>query len=151
MTDLGQYTARALAIAEAYDRLNLAQRGRTSTTEELALRFVGDVGDLAKLVMASAEPYDLLILAQCGRTWTTEELALGFVGDVGDLAKLVMASAGTRDIPNHRELLGHELADCLWAVLVIAARTGVDLAAEFDACMQMLNGIIARKLAELED
>jgi NTP pyrophosphatase (non-canonical NTP hydrolase) len=112
MTDLGQYTARALAIAEAYDRLNLAQRGRT---------------------------------------WTTEELALGFVGDVGDLAKLVMASAGTRDIPNHRELLGHELADCLWAVLVIAARTGVDLAAEFDACMQMLNGIIARKLAELED
>jgi NTP pyrophosphatase (non-canonical NTP hydrolase) len=112
MTDLGLPTARALAVAGAYDRLNLRQRGRT---------------------------------------WTTEELALGFVGDVGDLAKLVMADAGTRDIPGHREQLGHELADCLWAVLVIAARSGVDLAAEFDACMELLDGIIARKLADLGD
>ena len=112
MTDLGQPTARALAIAEAYDRLNLAQRGRS---------------------------------------WTTEELMLGLVGDVGDLAKLVMADAGTRDIPGHRELLGHELADCLWAVLVIAARSDVDLAAEFDACMALLGGVIERKLAELGD
>src|SRR5579859_3229970 len=36
------------------------------------------------------------------------------------------------------ELLGHELAECLWAVLVIAARSGVDLGAEFDACMELL-------------
>jgi NTP pyrophosphatase (non-canonical NTP hydrolase) len=112
MTDLGLPTARALAVASAYDRLNLGQHGRT---------------------------------------WTTEELMLGFVGDVGDLAKLVMADAGTRDIPGHREQLGHELADCLWAVLVIAARSGVDLAAEFDAGMDLLDGIIARKLAELGD
>jgi NTP pyrophosphatase (non-canonical NTP hydrolase) len=112
MTDPGLPTARALAIADAYDRLNLVQRGRA---------------------------------------WTTEELALGFVGDVGDLAKLVMADAGTRDIPGHRGKLGHELADCLWAVLVIAARTGVDLAAEFDACMDLLDGNIARQLAELGD
>jgi NTP pyrophosphatase (non-canonical NTP hydrolase) len=112
MTDLGLPTARALAVADAYDRLNLVQRGRA---------------------------------------WTTEELTLGFVGDVGDLAKLVMADAGTRDIPGHREQLGHELADCLWAVLVIAARSGVDLAAEFDACMELLDGIIARKLAESGD
>jgi len=39
------------------------------------------------------------------------------------------------------ELLGHELAECLWAVLVIAARSGVDLGAEFDACMELLGGI----------
>jgi NTP pyrophosphatase (non-canonical NTP hydrolase) len=112
MTDLELPTARALAVADAYDRLNLMQRGRA---------------------------------------WTTEELTLGFVGDVGDLAKLVMADAGTRDIPGHRQQLGHELADCLWAVLVIAARSGMDLAAEFDACMELLDGIIARKLAELGD
>jgi NTP pyrophosphatase (non-canonical NTP hydrolase) len=112
MTDLGLPTARALAIADAYDRLNIAQRGRT---------------------------------------WTTEELTLGFVGDVGDLAKLVMADAGTRDIPGHREQLGHELADCLWAVLVIAARSGVDLAAEFDTCMDLLEGVITRKLADPAD
>ena len=110
MTDLGMPTARALAVAGAYDGLNLMQRGRA---------------------------------------WTTEELMLGLVGDIGDLAKLVMADAGTRDIPGHREQLGHELADCLWAVLVIAARSGVDLGTEFDACMELLDGIIARRLAEL--
>jgi NTP pyrophosphatase (non-canonical NTP hydrolase) len=110
MTDLGLLMAPALAIADAYDRLNLAERGRT---------------------------------------WTTEELTLGFMGDVGDLAKLVMADAGTRDIPGHRERLGHELADCLWAVLVIAARSGVDLAAEFDACIELLDGTIAGRLREL--
>jgi len=110
MTDLGLPVARALAVADAYDRLNLAQRGRA---------------------------------------WTTEELSLGLVGDIGNLAKLVMADAGTRDIPGHREQLGHELADCLWAVLVIAARSGVDLGAEFDAWMERLDGTIARKLAEL--
>lgn len=111
-TDLGQLTARALVIAEAYDRLNLAQRGRA---------------------------------------WTTEELMLGLVGDIGDLAKLVMADAGTRDIPGHREQLGHELADCLWAVLVIAARSGADLGAEFDADMELLDRVITRKLAESPD
>ncbi len=111
MTDLVTFTTRALAVADAYDRLNLAQRGRA---------------------------------------WTTEELMLGFVGDVGDLAKLVMADAGTRDIPNHRQLLGHELADCLWAVLVIAARSRIDLATEFEACMGLIDGAIEDRLAELE-
>jgi NTP pyrophosphatase (non-canonical NTP hydrolase) len=107
MTDLDALTARALGVADAYDRLNLAQRGRA---------------------------------------WTTEELMLGFVGDVGDLAKLVMADAGARDIPQHRELLGHELADCLWAVLVVAARSGVDIKTEFDSCMGMLETAITRSL-----
>jgi FixJ family two-component response regulator len=37
MTDLGLPSARALAVADAYDRLNLAQRGRAWTTEELTL------------------------------------------------------------------------------------------------------------------
>ncbi|WP_125776986.1 nucleotide pyrophosphohydrolase [Antribacter gilvus] len=107
MTDLSAPTERAVAVADAYDRLNLVHRGRT---------------------------------------WTTEELMLGFVGDVGDLSKLVMADVGARDIPGHRELLGHELADCLWAVLVIAARSGVDLGTEFDRCMDLLDGGIARSL-----
>jgi hypothetical protein len=53
MTDLDALTARALGVADAYDRLNLAQRGRAWTTEELMLGFVGDVGDLAKLPQIS--------------------------------------------------------------------------------------------------
>ena len=63
--------------------------------------------------------------------WGTGDLALGFVGDVGDLAKLVMAANGRREVPDALAKLGHELADCLWVVLVLADRFGVDLVSEF--------------------
>jgi NTP pyrophosphatase (non-canonical NTP hydrolase) len=58
-------------------------------------------------------------------------LALGFVGDVGDLAKLVMAESGVRHIPGAKEKLAHELADCLWSILVLADTFDVDLEQAF--------------------
>ena len=64
--------------------------------------------------------------------WTREETALGFVGDVGDLAKLVLAAEGARSDVGGREELEHELADCLWSVLVLAARYDVDLGSVFE-------------------
>jgi NTP pyrophosphatase (non-canonical NTP hydrolase) len=73
-----------------------------------------------------------------GRRWNAEEVALGFVGDVGDLAKLVLAEAGVRGIPNHREKLAHELADCLWSVLVLARLYEIDLEREFIKTMEGL-------------
>ncbi len=73
-----------------------------------------------------------------GRSWTTEELALGFMGDVGDLAKLVQAMNGVRDIPDARKKLGHELADCLWSVIVLAQAREVDLEAAFLKTMDEL-------------
>ena len=73
-----------------------------------------------------------------GRSWTNEELALGFVGDVGDLAKLVQAMNGIRDIPDAKEKLGHELADCLWSVIVLAQAYEVDLEAAFLKTMDEL-------------
>lgn len=76
--------------------------------------------------------YDRLNLRDRGRVWTREEFMLGFVGDVGDLAKLVMAAEGARSMPGGREALEHELADCLWSVLVLAKLYDVDLAAVFD-------------------
>lgn len=63
---------------------------------------------------------------------------LGFVGDVGDLAKLAMAAEGARDVPGGRDALGHELADCLWCVLVLAHLHDIDLDAEFDRTMREL-------------
>lgn len=60
-----------------------------------------------------------------GRAWSVTELMNGFTGDVGDLAKLIGAHTGSRpgpaDLPT---ALGHELADCLWSVLVIADAVG---------------------------
>jgi NTP pyrophosphatase (non-canonical NTP hydrolase) len=75
--------------------------------------------------------YEQLEAKRYGRIWTTEELALGFVGDVGDLAKLIQAHAGIRDIDDCKAKLGHELSDCLWSIIVLAKKCGIDLEAEF--------------------
>ena len=90
-----------------------------------------DLESMRARAVAIAEQYDRHNIAAGRGAWSTEDLALGFVGDVGDLAKLVMAVDGRREIPDARERLGHELADCLWSVLVLADRYGVDLPAEF--------------------
>jgi NTP pyrophosphatase (non-canonical NTP hydrolase) len=93
--------------------------------------------------------YDDLNRAQRGRVWTRAETMMGFVGDVGDLAKLVMSAEGARsDVggpdgggpAETREALEHELADCLWAVLVLAHRYDVDLAAAYGRTMDELEG-----------
>jgi NTP pyrophosphatase (non-canonical NTP hydrolase) len=94
--------------------------------------------DLQDRAMRVAALYDELNLAQRGRVWTRAETMMGFVGDVGDLAKLVMAAEGARSDVAGREALEHELSDCLWAVLVLARRYEVDLAAVFADTMDEL-------------
>jgi NTP pyrophosphatase (non-canonical NTP hydrolase) len=75
--------------------------------------------------------YEQLEIKRWGRVWTTQELALGFVGDVGDLAKLIQANAGVRDIDDCKAKLGHELSDCLWSIVVLANKCGIDLENEY--------------------
>ena len=106
------------------------------------------LADLTARGMEVAALYDELNLAQRGRVWTRAETMMGFVGDVGDLAKLVMAAEGVRsDVggpvdgpPDGRgtSALEHELADCLWAVLVLAERYEVDLARVYGDVMDEL-------------
>ncbi len=64
------------------------------------------------------------------REWTRVEVMQGFVGDVGDLMKLVMAKEGSRSVPDVDSRLGHELADCLWSILVLAKLYGVEIEQE---------------------
>jgi len=78
-----------------------------------------------------------------GSPWTSEEIALGFVGDVGDLAKLVAAENGRRMIPGSREKLEHELADCLWSLIVLSNMHGVDLEQSFFHTMDQLERYFA--------
>ena len=87
--------------------------------------------DLEKTALQLNELYEQLEVKRWGRVWTTQELALGFVGDVGDLAKLVQAHIGVRTIDDCQAKLGHELSDCLWSILVLANKCGIDLQAEF--------------------
>ncbi|MBN1657163.1 MAG: nucleotide pyrophosphohydrolase [Anaerolineae bacterium] len=82
--------------------------------------------------------YEQFEQARYGRSWTTEELALGLVGDVGDLTKLIVAHEGMREIPDVETRLAHELADCLWSILVLSQRLGVDLEDAFWQTMDEL-------------
>ncbi|WP_144898255.1 nucleotide pyrophosphohydrolase [Luteimonas cucumeris] len=88
-------------------------------------------GDLEKSALQLNDLYEQLEVKRHGRIWTTEELALGFVGDVGDLAKLIQANAGIRNIDDCKAKLGHELSDCLWSIIVLANKCGIDLEVEF--------------------
>ena len=76
--------------------------------------------------------------AAYGRQWKREDIAAGFVGDVGDLMKLVLAHQGIRNIPDAHARLGHELADCLWSVLVLADMYDIDIEQAFFTTMDEL-------------
>jgi NTP pyrophosphatase (non-canonical NTP hydrolase) len=65
------------------------------------------------------------------KKWHVQDYYQGFVGDVGDLGKLIMAKNNLRQYKNQDKKLAHELADCLWSVLVLADELGIDLEKEF--------------------
>jgi len=73
-----------------------------------------------------------------GKNWTRENHVQGLVGDVGDLMKLVMAKQGIRKIEDVDDKLKHELADCLWSILVIANEYNVDIEKTFLETMDEL-------------
>lgn len=102
--------------------------------------------DLEKSALRLNELYEQLEVKMYGRAWTTEELTLGFVGDVGDLAKLIQANEGVRKIDDCKEKLGHELSDCLWSILVLANKCGIDLEAEFTKNTGELMGYVSSQI-----
>ncbi len=102
-----------------------------------------ELQDLTSRAMDIRQAYHELEQARFGRAWTREEIMLGFVGDVGDLGKLVLALEGVRDIPDADGKLTHELADCLWSVLVLARLYDVDLERVFLNTMDDLEARIA--------
>lgn len=72
------------------------------------------------------------------KVWTTEQYMSGFVGDVGDLQKLIMAKIGYRHYDDIDTKIEHELADCLWSLLVIAASLNINLEAVYQKNMAEL-------------
>ena len=88
--------------------------------------------------MTVADLYDEYHRRKRGRTWSRSDYALGLLGDLGDLAKLVMIAEDIRDGTPDKSALEHELADCLWSVLVLAQRFDVDLETAFATTMDQL-------------
>lgn len=103
--------------------------------------------DITREALEIRELYEQLEIKMYGRAWNAEEITLGFVGDVGDLAKLIQAQEGVRDIADYREKLGHELSDCLWSILVLAAHCDVDLEVEFSKLMRELKDHVSNQLS----
>lgn len=97
-----------------------------------------DLNQLTVRAVHLRDRFNALEQARSGRAWSREEVMQGFVGDVGDLTKLVMAKQGLRSIDNVDAKLAHELADCLWSILVLSHSYQVDLEAAFLRTLQEL-------------
>lgn len=102
--------------------------------------------DLESAALRLNALYEQLEIKRYGRVWSTQELALGFVGDVGDLAKLIQANAGVRTIDDCQAKLAHELSDCLWSIMVLANKCGVDLEEAYSRNTRELIAYVAGEL-----
>lgn len=108
-----------------------------------------DLATLTSKALGVRDHYNELQEKDGQKKWTVSERMSGFVGDVGALSKLIMAKKGLRRAPENIDIeLSHELADCLWSIIVIADELGVDLEAEFDKTMDELNSRIERQKAD---
>jgi NTP pyrophosphatase (non-canonical NTP hydrolase) len=85
-----------------------------------------------------------------GSAWTPQELMLGYLYDIGELGRLVMAAEDRwlheGDLPLELELEG-KLSECLWWVLVLADRLGVDLTKAFTTKMNDLDVQLTKSVA----
>ena len=103
-----------------------------------------EFSELADRARAIRQRYGAYEQARYGRVWTDEEIVLGFVGDVGDLVKLVQGKNGVRQFDDLDAKLEHELADCLWSLMVLAQAYHVDLEQAFIRTMDDLENHLSR-------
>ncbi len=90
-----------------------------------------DIKDLAARAIEIREKYSELELKRSGTPWTNLNIMEGFVADIGELMEVIMAKEGVRKLENIDERLAHELADCLWCVLVLSKRYNIDIEKAF--------------------
>lgn len=109
------------------------------------------IQDLQDQAVAIRQKYDILNQRKRGVTWNGQQLMAGFVGDVGDLSKIIMAKHGLRAMEDIDQKLAHELADCLWSVLVLAQTYGVDVSAAFEDMVADLHAELDTELHGQEE
>jgi hypothetical protein len=80
--------------------------------------------------------------------WTTEEDMLAFATDIGVLGRLVMAAEG-RWVYNGevQTELRSKLAECLWWILVLSDRLGVDITEAFTSFIDRLDRDLTKSVA----
>lgn len=104
--------------------------------------------DLKTKALSLRQKYSQFEQQTYGKEWTREQLVQGLVGDVGDLVKLTQARSGIRQIPDAEQKFQHELADCLWSLIVIADAYDLDLEKAFYQTMDELEQKLDRTLEQ---
>lgn len=99
---------------------------------------MSDIDELTKVAREVALAYRQKNISEGRYPWGIDQYVAGFVGDVGDLSKLIMARSGYREMECPDERIRHELADCLWSILVIADELEIDLASVYQKNMDSL-------------
>lgn len=89
----------------------------------------------AKLIR---KKYSELENKKYNRSWNNVEIMQGFVGDMGDLSKLIMAKEGVRKINNVDKKLEHELAYCLFSIIILADAYNINIEKAFSKTMNDL-------------
>jgi len=101
--------------------------------------------DIIKRALVIRAKYSKAEKNEYGKEWTREQLVQGFVGDVDDLVKLTTSKERAEGVSNLDQKLKHELADCLWSVIVIAEKYDVDLEEAFYDTMDELEQRLSSK------
>ena len=74
-----------------------------------------------------------------GKQWSNVDIAMGFAVDLGELLEIIMAKEGLRELDDVDKKLVHELSDCLWCILVLASKYGIDIEKSFLGTMDELD------------
>ena len=90
--------------------------------------------------------YGILENKNYGRSWSNEEIFIGLTSDIGDLSRLILAKEGMMTIENVEMKLGHEISDCMWALLILAKNYNIDLEKAFFENMRGLEDRISSEL-----
>lgn len=75
------------------------------------------------------------------KDWRADDYLMGLMKDLGDLSKMLMVKRGLRndfegDLDDN---IAHELADCMWSIIIIAKMLDVDLEKTFMDTMSELD------------
>lgn len=73
-----------------------------------------------------------------GRIWTNTEFLAACSTDWGELVEGIMKLEGLRSGDADKDAVRHELADMLWALIVLSDRLDIDLASSFLETMSEL-------------
>lgn len=104
--------------------------------------------DLQARALEIKELYDRINSIESGHVWRREDYVRGLLVDVGELVELTMAADGVRrPPPNLPDRLSHEIADCLWSLIIIAHEYNIDLGPAFNKQTEKM----AKKLEERID